>query len=96
MLYFKKTTTPWPQSANELCRQSDRRFSAKLVPTFLRIEVATWSSGQIPTAPIAVAAMHELSSPAPTLGSWVRIPLWLGCFCVFCVRIISELKLLIK
>jgi hypothetical protein len=29
---------------------------------------------------------HELSSPAPTLGSWVRIPLRHGCLCVFCVR----------
>jgi hypothetical protein len=26
--------TPWPQSANELYRPSDRRLSAKLVPTF--------------------------------------------------------------
>jgi hypothetical protein len=29
---------------------------------------------------------HELSSPAPTLRSWVRIPLRHGCLCVFCVR----------
>jgi hypothetical protein len=29
--------TPWPQSASKLYRQSDRRLSAKLVPTFLRI-----------------------------------------------------------
>jgi hypothetical protein len=26
--------TPWPESANELYRTSDRRLSAKLVPTF--------------------------------------------------------------
>jgi hypothetical protein len=26
---------------------------------------------------------HELSSPAQTLGSWVRIPLWHRCLCVF-------------
>jgi hypothetical protein len=26
--------TPWPESASELHRPSDRRFSAKLVPTF--------------------------------------------------------------
>jgi hypothetical protein len=26
--------TPWPQFANELYRPSDRRLSAKLVPTF--------------------------------------------------------------
>jgi hypothetical protein len=29
---------------------------------------------------------HELSSPAPTLRSWIRIPLRHGCLCVFCVR----------
>jgi hypothetical protein len=28
-----KTKTPWPESASELYRQSDRRLSAKLVPT---------------------------------------------------------------
>jgi hypothetical protein len=27
-------TCPWPESASELYRQSDRRLSAKLVPTF--------------------------------------------------------------
>jgi hypothetical protein len=26
--------TPWPESASELYRPSDRRLSAKLVPTF--------------------------------------------------------------
>jgi hypothetical protein len=26
--------TPWPESTSELHRPSDRRFSAKLVPTF--------------------------------------------------------------
>jgi hypothetical protein len=36
MAIHKKT--PWPQSASELYRPSDRRLSAKLVPTFLRIE----------------------------------------------------------
>jgi hypothetical protein len=46
--------------------------------------------------PIARGLRHELSSPAPTLGSWVGIPLRHGCLCMFCVRIISELKLLIK
>jgi hypothetical protein len=30
---------------------------------------------------------HELSSPAPTLGWWIQIPLRYGCLCVFCVRI---------
>jgi hypothetical protein len=28
---------------------------------------------------------HELSSPAPTLRSWVPIPPRHGCFCVICV-----------
>jgi hypothetical protein len=28
------TITPWPESARELYRPSDRRLSAKLVPTF--------------------------------------------------------------
>jgi hypothetical protein len=32
---------------------------------------------------------HELFSPAPTLRSWVRIPLRHGCLCVFCVRFFS-------
>jgi hypothetical protein len=30
----KKQQTPWPESASELYRTSDSRFSAKLVPTF--------------------------------------------------------------
>jgi hypothetical protein len=29
-----KKQTPWPESANELYRPSDRRLSAKVVPTF--------------------------------------------------------------
>jgi hypothetical protein len=29
-----KNETPWPESASELYRPSDRRLSAKLVPTF--------------------------------------------------------------
>jgi hypothetical protein len=29
---------------------------------------------------------HELFSPAPTVRSWVRIPLRHGCLCVFCMR----------
>jgi hypothetical protein len=30
----RKEQTPWPESANELYRPSDRRLSAKSVPTF--------------------------------------------------------------
>jgi hypothetical protein len=33
--YVKET--PWPESASELYRPSDRRLSAKLVPTFADI-----------------------------------------------------------
>jgi hypothetical protein len=37
-------STLWPQSTSELYRPSDRRLSAKLVPTFLRLEGAMWSA----------------------------------------------------
>jgi hypothetical protein len=37
-LYLKKTL--WPESASELYRPSDRRLSAKLVPTFAYIMVS--------------------------------------------------------
>jgi hypothetical protein len=30
----KQKQTPWPESSSELYRPSDRRLSAKLVPTF--------------------------------------------------------------
>jgi hypothetical protein len=33
--YTTKKKKPWPQSASELYRPSERRLSAKLVPTFL-------------------------------------------------------------
>jgi hypothetical protein len=33
-LFTTNKQTPWPESASELCRPSDRPFSAKLVPTF--------------------------------------------------------------
>jgi hypothetical protein len=45
----RKNKIPWPQSVSELYRPSDRRFSAKLVSTFLRIDGATWSVWRIPT-----------------------------------------------
>jgi hypothetical protein len=31
---YHTTTTPWPETASELYRPSDRRLSAKLAPTF--------------------------------------------------------------
>jgi hypothetical protein len=33
-LNCNKNKTPWSESASELCRPSDRRFSAKWLPTF--------------------------------------------------------------
>jgi CBS-domain-containing membrane protein len=34
LLKHKTDKTPWPESASELYQPSDRRLSAKLVPTF--------------------------------------------------------------
>jgi hypothetical protein len=42
-LFTQQTTrkqTPWPESARELYRPSDRRLSAKLLPTFADIGVS--------------------------------------------------------
>jgi hypothetical protein len=50
LTHFQIKKTPWPQSASELYRPSDRRLSAKLVPTFCGLEGATWSAWRIPTA----------------------------------------------
>jgi hypothetical protein len=36
-MFFSSTLTPWPESESELYRPSDRRFSAKTVPTFMDI-----------------------------------------------------------
>jgi hypothetical protein len=89
---------PCPESAIELYRPSDLRLSTKLVPTFANrgchLFSVTNPNGRRSQWPRGLR--HELSSPAPALRSWVRIPLRHGCLCVFCVRIISELKLLIK
>jgi hypothetical protein len=48
---------------------------------FLLLLCGTWD--QSLASPFS---WHELFSPAPTLWSWVRIPLRHGCLCVFCVR----------
>jgi hypothetical protein len=47
----ERKQTPWPESARELYRPSDRRLSANLVPTF---EVRGVSRGQrdVPTRAI--------------------------------------------
>jgi hypothetical protein len=49
----KTKKTQWLQPESELNRPSDHSLSTKLVPT-LRIEVATWSAWQIPTAVFSV------------------------------------------
>jgi hypothetical protein len=71
-----KKQTQWPESASELYRPRDRRLSAKLVPTFFRIEGATWSERQIPTAVLSVflnGAANFFFHVAPQLYSrdWV-------------------------
>jgi hypothetical protein len=38
VISVKISTTPWPESASELYRPSDRRLSTKLVPTFAHRE----------------------------------------------------------
>jgi hypothetical protein len=47
--------TMWPESASELYRPSDRRLSAKLVPTLAdNREVSRSQRGGTPTAAISV------------------------------------------
>jgi hypothetical protein len=60
----KLNGTPWPGSARELCRPSDRRLSAKLVPTFAdrgcHMVSVTDSYGRIPGL-LAAAATFSLN-----------------------------------
>jgi hypothetical protein len=46
--------TPWPESASELYRPSDRRLSAKLIPTFADRGVQRSQRGGSPAAVISV------------------------------------------
>jgi hypothetical protein len=46
--------TPWPQSASELYRPSDRRLSAKLVPTCADRGVSRSQRGESPAAVISM------------------------------------------
>jgi hypothetical protein len=50
----KQKKTPWPESASELYRPSDRRLSVKLVPTFADRETLRSKRGGSPTAVISV------------------------------------------
>jgi hypothetical protein len=34
LMFIYTNSIPWPESASELCRPSDSRLSAKIVPTF--------------------------------------------------------------
>jgi hypothetical protein len=52
--YNKNKQIPWPQYARELCRPSNRRLSAKLVPNSADREVSRSQSGGSPTALISV------------------------------------------
>jgi hypothetical protein len=61
------TKTQWPQSASELYRPSDRRLSAKLVPTF------AWSAQRIPTSVnpgFLDRSRYSFIQVAPQLSSW--------------------------
>jgi hypothetical protein len=51
---FKQKQTPWPESASELYRLSDRRLLAKSVPTFEDGGVSLSQIGGSPTAVITV------------------------------------------
>jgi hypothetical protein len=51
--YLIKKKTPWSKSGSELHRPSDRRLSAKWLPTFAD-KGATWSAWRIPTAVFSV------------------------------------------
>jgi hypothetical protein len=53
-----------------------RPLSSSICLISMHFSPSQWSGG----------LRHKLSSPAPTLRSWVRIPLTHGCLCVFCVR----------
>jgi hypothetical protein len=46
----KKKKNPWPESASELYRPSDRRFYAKLVPTFADRRVSRFQCSGFPTS----------------------------------------------
>jgi hypothetical protein len=47
---IKQKQIPWPESANELYRSSDRQLSAKLVLTFADKGVSRGQRGVSPTA----------------------------------------------
>jgi hypothetical protein len=50
--HMEYSTTPCPESASELYRSSDRRLSAKVVPTFADIRTSRSQRGGSPTTVI--------------------------------------------
>jgi hypothetical protein len=71
---FYDVTTPWPQSASELYRSSDRRLSVKLVPASSGWRGVTWLVRLIPTTVISVF----LTEADPHEAEW--IPFQTHCF----------------
>jgi hypothetical protein len=58
----KTNKPPWPESASELYRPSDRRLSVKLVPTFSDRGVLRTQRGGSPTAVISISRLELLPS----------------------------------
>jgi hypothetical protein len=54
LLQTQNELIPWLESGSELYRQSDRRLSAKLVPTFADRGVSHGQCGESPKAVISV------------------------------------------
>jgi hypothetical protein len=54
VLHKQKQNSPWPESASEPCRPSDRRLSVKLVPIFADIGVSRSQRGRSTTAVISI------------------------------------------
>jgi hypothetical protein len=94
-----KKQTPWSESASELYRPSDRRLSSKWLPTFLRIEGATWSAWQIPTAVFCGVNYDWLFKSRCNISYvlWVRMTVIYLTFqhyliITYCIRPSSSLK----
>jgi hypothetical protein len=67
VVFITSEKTPWPESASELYRLSDRRLSAKLVPTFAdrgcHVVSATY-----PTSPLIPKYITQLAASNETLS----------------------------
>jgi hypothetical protein len=77
--FTRNTTTPMLTIAVNICtrlyaREVRTRIIIICFTSQCNISRSQWPSG----------LGHELFSPAPTLRSWVQIPLRHGCLCVLC------------